>query len=98
MLKGLNLNILDGSVMQYLSHFGKIVKQEVVYLRSKDDPFDGLKNGDRKYLMYFTGGQNLDSFHIINGVKVTVSYAGQKRTLLPESCRRMYRWRHCSSL
>lgn len=34
MLKGLNLNTLDSSVMQYLGHFGQIVKQEVVYLRN----------------------------------------------------------------
>ena len=79
-IRGLNLNTPDGAVMQYLAHFGKIVKEEVVYLRNKVGPFAGLKNGDRKYLLDFTCGKNLDSFHIIDGVRVTISYPGQKRT------------------
>ena len=58
-VRGLNINTPDASVMSYLCHFGKVVKQEVVYLRYREGKFAGFKNGDRKYLMDFTGGKNL---------------------------------------
>ena len=80
LLKGLNINTPDSSVLHYLSHFGRIVKEEVVYMKNKDGLFAGLKNGDRKYLVDFSNGRNLDSFHLIDGVRVTVSYPGQRRT------------------
>ena len=80
MLRGLNINTPDSSVVHYLSQFGKIVKEEVIYLKNREGPFMGLKNGDRKYFLDFTGGRNLDSFHIIDGAKVTISYPGQRRT------------------
>ena len=79
-VRGLNFNTPDGAVMNYLVHFGKIVKEEVVYLKNKTGAFAGLKNGDRKYLLDFTGGRNVDSYHIIDGVRVTISFPGQKRT------------------
>ena len=56
------------------------MKYEVIYVKNKTGPFAGLKNGDRKYIVDFTGGRNMDSFHIIDGVRVTVSYPGQRRT------------------
>ena len=37
----------------------------------------GIKNGDRKYLVDFTGGINLGSYHIVDGARVTISYSGQ---------------------
>ena len=48
LLKGLNINTPDSSVLHYLSHFGKIVKEEVVFMKTREGPFKGLKNGDRK--------------------------------------------------
>ena len=74
LIRGLNINTPDGSVLNYLSHFGKIVRQEVIYVRNKDGPFRGLKNGDRKYIMDFSGGINLDSYHLIDGAKVNISF------------------------
>ena len=43
-------------------------------------PFAGLKNGDRKYMMDFSGGRNLGTYHLIDGAKVHISYPGQHRT------------------
>ena len=79
-ISGLNINTPDSSILNYLSYFGKIVKHEVIYLRNKSGPFQGLKNGDRKYFIDFTNGRNLDSYHLIDGAKVTVRYRGQRRT------------------
>ena len=57
LIKGLNINTPDGSVMEYLSLFGKILKHEVVYVKNKVGPFTGLKNRDSKFLMDFKRGE-----------------------------------------
>ena len=80
LIKGLNINTPDGSVIEYLSLFGKVVKHEVVYTKIKKGPLTGFKNGDRKFLMDFTGGRNLGTYHIIDGNNVRISYGGQRRT------------------
>ena len=52
LIKGLNWNKPDGTVIQYISHFAKVVRPEVAYVKKKT----GLKNGDRKYLVNFSDG------------------------------------------
>ena len=52
----------------------------VVYDVEKDGPLKGLKNGDRKYKMDFSGWRNMGTFHLIDGANVMVSYAGQRKT------------------
>ena len=47
---------------------------------NKEGPFTGLKNGDRKYMIDFSGGKNLGTYHLIDGTKVHISYHGQRRT------------------
>ena len=79
-IKGLNLNTPDTMVMEYLNLFGKVVKNVAVYLKNRDGPFEGLKNGDRKYMMDFTGGRNLGTYHLVDGANVHISYTGQRRT------------------
>ena len=79
-IRGLNLNTPDSMVMEYITKFGQVVIQKVVYDTDKEGPFAGLKNGDRKYLMDFTNGRNMGTFHLIDGMNVTVRYAGQRRT------------------
>ena len=78
-------------VMEYLGLFGKIVKNVAVYVKIKEGPFEGLKNGDRKYMMDFTGGRNLGTYHLVDGANVHISYAGQRRTCgrchkVPSAC------------
>ena len=75
-IKGLNLNTPDTLVIEYLNLFGKVVKKVAVYLKHREGPIEGLKNGDRKYLMDFTGGRNLGTYHIVDGANVHISYSG----------------------
>ena len=79
-IRGLNLNTPDSLVMEYISKFGQIMNKKVVYDTDKEGPFSGLRNGDRKYLVDFSTGKNMGTFHLIDGVNVTVRYAGQRRT------------------
>ena len=79
-IRGLNLNTPDSLVMEYLSKFGSIAHKKVVYDVDKEGPFAGLRNGDRKYLVDFSAGRNMGTFHIIDGISVTVRYSGQRRT------------------
>ena len=67
-------------MIQYLSLFGKVIKYEVVYVRNKEGTLEGFKNGDRKFLMDFSGGRNMGTYHIIDGCNVKISYQGQRRT------------------
>ena len=39
LIKGLNLNTPDGSVIEYLSLYGKVLKHEVVYVKFRDGAF-----------------------------------------------------------
>ena len=79
-IKGININTPDTLVFTYLSHFGKLVSQKVVYDTDKDGPLKGLKNGDRRYKMDFSGGRDLGTFHLLDGTSVMASYSGQRRT------------------
>ena len=79
-IKGININTPDALVFSYLSHFGKLVSQKVVYDIERSGPLEGLKNGDRKYKMDFSEGRNMGTFHLIDGANVMVSYPGQRKT------------------
>ena len=79
-IRGININTPDTLLFTYLSHFGKLVSQKVVYDVVKDGPLQGLKNGDRKFKMDFTGGRNMGTFHLVDGANVMVNYAGQRKT------------------
>ena len=80
LIKGLNLNTPDTLVLDYLAKHGKVANDKVIYVTEKEGPMKGIKNGDRKYLIDFSGGRNLGSYHIIDGVKVMISYSGQIKT------------------
>ena len=80
LVKGLNFNTPDTLVLEYLGRHGKIMSNKVIYETIKEGPTKGIKNGDRKYLIDFSKGLNLGSYHIIDGAKVLISYPGQIRT------------------
>jgi hypothetical protein len=80
LIKGLNLNTPDTLVLNYLNLHGKVVSGKVVYDVERNGPLKGVKNGDRKYLVDFTNGINMSSYHLIDGVKVQVFYPGQRKT------------------
>ena len=80
LIKGLNFNCPDSLVREYLSKHGKVVSEKVIYEGEKQGPLEGLYNGNRRYHIDFTMGKNLGSYHIIDGSKVHVLYAGQQKT------------------
>ena len=80
LIKGLNLNTPDSLILNYLNLHGKVVSGKVIYDVERSGPLKGLKNGDRKYLVDFTNGVNMSSYHLIDGVKVQVFYPGQRKT------------------
>ena len=90
-LRGLHPNTRDSLVTNYLAKFGAIPQSKVVYGKFKEGPLKGMLNGDRHYKAEIKPGVNIGSYHLIDGVKVTLRYAGQKQTcgrchLTADSC------------
>ena len=79
-IKGININTPDTLVFSYLSHFGRLHSYKVVYIREREGPMAGLMNGDRRYMVDFTTGRNMGTYHLLDGESVTVSYSGQRKT------------------
>ena len=75
-----NFNTPDSLVLEYLAKHGRVVKNAVVYEKVKEGPLAGLKNGNRKYQVDLSEGINMGSYHIIDGARVYIYYAGQKKT------------------
>ena len=78
--RGLHPNARDTAVMSYLSRFGKMVTNKVVHVVYGTGPLKGLKNGNRSYKMEIKPGENIGSYHVIDGQKVSVRYPGQQQT------------------
>ena len=76
----LNLNTPDSLVVEYISKHGNVASTKVIYDTDREGPLKGFKNGDRRYLVDFTNGRNLGTFHILDGANIRVSYSGQKKT------------------
>ena len=79
-ISGLNLNTPDSLVVEYINKHGLVVNTKVIYDTDKEGPLKGLKNGDRRYLVDFTHGRNMGSYHILDGVNIRVNYSGQRKT------------------
>ena len=91
-LRGLHPNTRDTVVMNYLGKFGRIITTKVVHEVYSTGPLVGLKNGNRSYKMEIQPGDNIGSFHVIEGQKVSVRYPGQLQTCgrchnVPSQCR-----------
>ena len=79
-VKGIHPNTRDSVVMNYLSKFGKLVTNKVVYGVFNDGPLKGIKNGDRAYKIEVKPGENIGSYHVLEGQKVSLKYPGQQQT------------------
>ena len=79
-LRGVHPNSRDTVVMNYLSRFGKMVTSKVVHEVFATGPLKGLKNGNRSYKMEIKPGENIGSYHVIDGQKVSLRYPGQQQT------------------
>ena len=79
-LKGIHPNTMDNVVIDYLSKFGRVVTTKVIHGVYLDGPLKGIKNGDRSYKMEVRPGENIGSYHVLEGQKVSLRYAGQQQT------------------
>ena len=91
-MKGIHPNTRDNVVLDYLAKFGKIVTTKVVHGVFRDGPLKGIKNGDRSFKMEVKPGENIGSYHFIDGQKISLRYAGQQQTCgrcheTPQKCR-----------
>ena len=79
---GLDFNTPDTFVFQYLSKFGRVANQKVIYSKYTEGPFRGKYNGDRKYNVDFSGdsSQPMGTYHIIDGTKTRIFYRGNIKT------------------
>ena len=90
-LKGVHPNTRDNTVLDYLSKFGKIVSTKAVHGTYISGPLQGIKNGDRSYKLEVKPGENIGSFHVIEGQRVSLRYPGQQQTCgrchqTPQNC------------
>ena len=79
-MKGIHPNTLDNTVLDYLAKFGKVVTTKVVHGVFTDGPLRGMKNGDRSFKIELKAGENVGSYHVIDGQKVSLKYPGQQQT------------------
>ena len=80
-ISGLDFNTPDAFVFEYLSKFGRIVKNEVIYSKYTYGPLKGKYNGDRKFQVDFTkSGLAMGTYHIIDSCRVRIFYRGNKKT------------------
>ena len=79
-VRGIHPNTRDSCVTDYISKFGRMVSTKVVHGLYRGGPLKGLKNGDRSFKVEFGPSQNMGTYHVIDGHKVTVRYQGQQQT------------------
>ena len=79
-IKGLHPNTRDEFVLAYLNKFAKSVTNKVIHGVYADGPLKGLKNGDRSFKLEIKPSDNIGTYHILDGHKVTLRYAGQQQT------------------
>ena len=89
--RGIHPNTRDDTVTDYISKFGRIVSTKVVHGVYREGPLQGLKNGDRSFKVEFKPTENMGTYHVIDGHKVTVRYPGQLQTCArchetPQNC------------
>ena len=79
-IKGLHPSTRDEFVLAYLNKFAKSVTNKVIHGVYADGPLKGLKNGDRSFKLEIKPSDNIGTYHILDGHKVTLRYAGQQQT------------------
>ena len=79
-LKGIHPNTSDRTVIDYLAKFGSVVTTKVVYGVFPGGPLQGLRNGDRSYKMEIKPSTSIDSYHVLDGQRVSLRYPGQQQT------------------
>ena len=78
--KGIHPNTRDDGVVDYLSKYGKVVANKVIYGVFGEGPLRGIRNGDRSYKVEIKPTINIGTYHVLDGQKVTARYPGQQQT------------------
>ena len=71
-MKGIHLNTSDNVVLDYIAKFGRIVTTKVIYGVFSDGPLSGIKKGDRSYKMEIKPGENIGTYHVIDGQRISL--------------------------
>ena len=80
-IEGLDFNTPDNLIREYLSKFGTVRGDSVIYGKYDGGPFKGKYNGDRRFQVDFTASvRQMGTFHIIDGSKVKIFYRGNMKT------------------
>ena len=79
-MKGIHPNTRDDIVTNYLSKFGRLTTNKVIHGVFREGPLKGFRNGDRSFKVEFKPGENMGTYHVIDGQKVTARYPGQQQT------------------
>ena len=79
-IKGLHPNTRDDGVLIYLNKFAKSVTNRVIHGVYAEGPLKALKNGDRSYKLEIKPNENIGTYHVLDGQKVTLRYPGQQQT------------------
>ena len=79
-LKGVHPTTADNVIIDYMEKFGKLVSKKIIYGTFSEGPLKGIKNGDRCLKMELMPDNSLGSYHLIEGQRVTIRYAGQLQT------------------
>ena len=67
-------------MIAYLAKFGKVITTKVIHCTYSEGPLKGLKNGDRSYKVELKANENIGSYHVLYGSKITLRYRGQRQT------------------
>ena len=73
-IRGFHPNTRDDVVLTYLNKFAKSVTNKVIHGVYTEGPLKGLKNGDRSFKLEIKPNENIGTYHLIDGQKVTVRY------------------------
>ena len=79
-MKGIHPNTTDDCVTDYLSKFGRLVSTKVIHGMFNEGPLKGFKNGDRSFKVEFKPNENMGTYHVIDGQRITARYPGQQQT------------------
>ena len=66
-MKGIHPNTRDEVVTDYLIKFGRLASNTLIHGVFSEGPLKGLKNGDRSFKVEFKPGENMGTYHVVDG-------------------------------
>ena len=86
-VSGLDFNTPDTLIKSYMEKLGgKLVTQEVIYVKAGEGPLKGVYDGERKYNVLFVDSiRPMGTYHYLDGPRVKIFYRGNVKTLSASS-------------